>query len=186
MLKKKSPTCKYCGELGHTKWQCYKYRYDKLCAIPLHTASNKRKKRTNTTNRSDKQTALKQADKAFSLYIRKKYSDRYGYCRCYTCGAKVYWKNADCSHYVERTCMTTRFNEDNVRVCCKTCNEFLHGNLKKFREHLVEEIGEQKVEELESKKFSQQTLSYQKLTTQDLKGIANKYIKLYDEIDKRI
>ena len=50
------------------------------------------------------------------------------------------------------------------------CNQYLHGNLEKFRNHLVREIGESEVQWLESKRFQ----AY-KYTTQDLIDLADKY-----------
>ena len=77
--------------------------------------------------------------------------------------------------------MWTRFDERNVRVCCKMCNQYLHGNLEKFREHLVQEIGESEVQWLEGKRF----VAY-KYTTQDLIELAEKYRQKLADLRKTV
>lgn len=77
--------------------------------------------------------------------------------------------------------MWTRFDENNVRVCCKMCNQYLHGNLGKFREHLVQEIGESEVQWLEEKRF----VAY-KYTAQDLVELAEKYRQKLADLRKTV
>lgn len=177
MKTKKSPKCKFCGEVGHTKFYCFKYRQEQLRNRKKKSDALKRSKalkggkKVKVVSKSpSRQKALRMADKAFSEYIRNKYADKNGMCRCFTCGVYQPWIAMDCSHYVPRVCMWTRFDERNVRVCCKICNQYLHGNLEKFRNHLVREIGESEVEWLESKRFQDY-----KYTTQDLIDLADKY-----------
>lgn len=59
------------------------------------------------------------------------------------------------------------------------CNQYLHGNLGKFREHLVQEIGESEVRWLEGKRF----FAY-KYTTQDLIELAEKYRQKLEDLRK--
>lgn len=54
-------------------------------------------------------------DAVFSKYIRLKYSDDKGYCRCISCGKVFPWKEIQNGHYMSRRYMSTRFSEDNCR-----------------------------------------------------------------------
>ena len=53
-------------------------------------------------------------DAVFSKYIRLKYSDDKGYCRCISCGKVFPWKEIQNGHYMSRRYMSTRFSEDNT------------------------------------------------------------------------
>lgn len=73
------------------------------------------------------------ADKWFSIYIRlrdiKEYSansSRFDI-QCITCCAQIYWRFADCGHFVHRDRSMTRFNEQNCHAQCTSCNRFLNG-----------------------------------------------------------
>lgn len=66
-------------------------------------------------------------------------------------GAVLPFDHADCGHYIKRSNMATRFDEDNCHSQCITCNRFRQGNVENFRRNLVKKIGEDKVEELERK-----------------------------------
>lgn len=188
MKTKKLPKCKFCGEVGHTKFYCFKYQQERLRQDKKRRDAKKRSKAARATQSHktvskspSRQKALRMADKAFSEYIRNRYADKNGMCRCFTCGVCQPWIAMDCSHYVPRVCMWTRFDENNVRVCCKICNQYLHGNLEKFRNHLVREIGESEVEWLEGKRF----VAY-KYTTQDLIELAEKYRQKLADLRKTV
>jgi len=96
---------------------------------------------------------INQLDSIFSQFIRLRDSQAYGfeYFRCISCGAVLPFDHADCGHYIKRSNMATRFDEDNCHSQCITCNRFRQGNVENFRRNLVKKIGEDKVEELERK-----------------------------------
>jgi len=94
----------------------------------------------------------KELDKVFSLYIRQKYADDNGYVSCYTCGNSKHWKEMHCGHYVSRSYLSTRFDENNVRCQDYSCNMYKGGDPITFRENLVKEIGEECVLEIEKKR----------------------------------
>lgn len=117
-------------------------------------------------------------DKIFSKYIRLKYSDWKGWSECYTCGQRSYWKYLQNGHFIPRASMMTRFNEDNCRPQCYNCNELLKGNLEVFRLKLIEDIGLEKVEELERMKFQTRKFS---------RSEVNEMIEYYkDEVRKML
>jgi hypothetical protein len=84
--------------------------------------------------------------------------------------ASHFW-NAN-NHY------NVRFNEDNVHSSCITCNQFLSGNLLKYRTRLISKIGEQRfnILEAESKKT-------RKFTIEELKEIIATYKKKIKEYE---
>lgn len=73
-----------------------------------------------------------------------------GWVQCYTCGHLRDVKNTDCGHFISRGEKRTRYHFDNLRPQCVKCNQHLHGQPHRFREHLVQEIGRERVEALEA------------------------------------
>ena len=91
----------------------------------------------------------KKLDEVFSQYIRLKYSDKRGYCRCISCGRIHFWKDIQNGHYMSRRYLSTRFLENNCRPQCVACNIFNQGNIQMYRRGLVEQIGEDAVNMVE-------------------------------------
>lgn len=92
----------------------------------------------------------KKLDEVFSKYIRLKYSDERGYCRCISCGKVHFWKQIQNGHYMSRRHLATRWSEDNCRPQCVACNIFNQGAAQMYRRNLVAEIGEDRVTWIES------------------------------------
>jgi len=84
-------------------------------------------------------------DKIFSMYIRLKYSNSNGICKCISCGKYHTWKEIQNGHYMSRRYMSTRFDEDNCRPQCVSCNIFNQGNIQMYRLGLIKDIGEKRV-----------------------------------------
>ena len=82
-------------------------------------------------------------DAIFSKYIRLKYSDKNGYCRCISCGKVFPWNEIQNGHYMSRRYMSTRFSEDNCRPQCVACNIFNQGNIQMYRRALNKQIGDE-------------------------------------------
>jgi 5-methylcytosine-specific restriction endonuclease McrA len=83
----------------------------------------------------------READRIFSLYIRAKYPKI-----CYTCLATG--KTLQCGHFISRSYLATRWNENNARPQCVGCNIWGRGKPLDFEEHLKSEIGPEEVEQL--------------------------------------
>lgn len=96
-----------------------------------------------------KSSLIKLLDKWFSYYIRLKFSDKNGYCRCISCSKIYFWKDIQNGHYMSRRYMSTRFSEDNCRPQGVECNIFNQGAIQMYRRALVKEIGEQRVDLVE-------------------------------------
>ena len=111
------------------------------------------------------------ADDVFSLYIRKKYADWRDYVVCYTCGKIAHYKDGmQCGHFVSRGNNSLRYSEDNCRVQCVGCNMFKKGNYIEYTLRLLEEKGQEFVEELRKKGKETHQFTYK-----ELEEIINRY-----------
>ena len=92
----------------------------------------------------------KELDKWFSLFIRLREANEFGYCQCFTCGVvRGYKDGMQNGHFQSRKHMATRFDEENCQVQCIKCNMFSQGEQYKFALALESKYGEGKAEELE-------------------------------------
>lgn len=140
------------------------------------------KKRTNK-KRISRQSAMRRADTAFSLYIRTRDSQDYDgvMFKCISCGRILPIGQADAGHYINRSHMALRYSEDNVHAQCRRCNRFDEGNAQGYRQGLIEKIGEGKLAIMEAQKYAQH-----KLTVADLLIIADYYKQKVKELRCRI
>lgn len=117
---------------------------------------------------------IKKLDTIFSEYIRRKYADKNGIVKCYTCNVKKYWKGQgmQAGHLISRKSRILRWSELNVRPQCYSCNCHFYGRQLEFAMQLNQEYGYNIAEELliESKKTIKQS-------DEDLKNL----IKLYED-----
>ena len=122
--------------------------------------------------KSSRSRALSAADRAFSLFIRTRDAQPYGghHFKCISCGRILPITKADCGHYINRQHMSLRFSELNCHAQCSKCNRFDEGNIQGYRKGLIEKIGEDKVELLESMKHKSH-----KMSEFDLRAIAKYY-----------
>ena len=93
----------------------------------------------------------KELDKWFSLYIRLRDANEYGYTQCFTCGKVGHYKTGGMQngHFQSRKHLSTRFDEDNCQVQCVACNMFRQGEQFKFGINLDAKYGEGTAEELQ-------------------------------------
>lgn len=134
---KVSNYCKICRNkrLNQTKDKSTRNRA-KGKKIPFVKGHNAKK--------NEKTKAMEKADLMFSRYIRLKYSfERSGerVCQCYTCGTTKPIKEIDNGHYISRENQSTRYDEDNCRPQCTTCNRGNYGESTLFKYNLEREIG---------------------------------------------
>ena len=104
-------------------------------------------------------------DRIFSVYIRLKYANQFGFCRCITCGEMMSWIRIQNGHYIDRRHIATRYDERNCHPQCSRCNIGLRGNHEKYKRAILSEYGVKVLEELESGKRS-----IEKLTAADYLG----------------
>ena len=80
-------------------------------------------------------------------------ADDNGNATCYLCDYQDSYKRFNGSHYRSRNSKSTILDSNNIRCCCVRCNQHLSGNLAVFRVRLIEEIGLEAVEELETRRL---------------------------------
>ena len=92
----------------------------------------------------------KELDKWFSLYIRLREANEYGYCQCITCNVVKHYKDGmQNGHFQSRKHLSTRFDEENCQNQCVKCNVYAWGEQYKFSLALDSKYGEGKAEELQ-------------------------------------
>lgn len=112
---------------------------------PLKRTAFKRKIKT---KKPKIKNLKKKLDEVFSKYIRQKYADSEGMVECYTCPTKKHWKEMQCGHFISRSYLATRFDEDNCRPQDVGCNVFGNGKAVEFARKLADELGDGTVEKL--------------------------------------
>ena len=94
-----------------------------------------------------------QLDTVFSQSIRLLYStESKTMCRCYTCGRLKSIKRIQNGHFVSRTYLATRWDENNCRPQCVGCNMYGGGKTLDFEENLRDEVGDEIVDELKQRR----------------------------------
>lgn len=87
-------------------------------------------------------TLIREADTQISLFVRLSAADERGTVTCVSCGARLYWSDADCAHYIDRGHMATRYDLTNLAPACQDCNRFNPENHKeKFSEYIISTYG---------------------------------------------
>ncbi len=110
------------------------------------------KKKVERKKKAESITTLKKKlDSLFSTYIRQKYEVD-GVVECYTCGVQKPIPQMQNAHFWSRSHLSTRWDEDNCRVCCVGCNVYKHGNYIVYTMKILNEIGQEAFDRLEQKK----------------------------------
>lgn len=113
-----------CSNCGYKKPVFRRVQRQPLCAdcariTDTQTAIEEEEKRIQV---SDLGPLIKRADEIFSQWLRLKYADKNGRCRCYTCDRLMYWTAIQCGHYKRRGNILLRWSENNCRPQCPECN----------------------------------------------------------------
>ena|SRR3990167_6419 len=87
-------------------------------------------------------------DGIFSLRVRLESADFSGYVSCITCLTRLKWNEVDCGHWQRRGHHGTRWERDNAATQCSTCNRERGGVMDAFEEALIDDLGEERVEEI--------------------------------------
>ena len=104
-------------------------------------------------------TLIKELDRVFSLFIRKRDHNI-----CITCGKKMTLNQSQCGHYVSRKWLSLRWDEKNCNCQCVSCNVFKHGNMDEYALALKKKYGSRILEELNKKKNEIVKFTADKLT----------------------
>lgn len=121
--------CKQCQnkfEKENAIYQGISYFCSKKCRISFNAEQNKKTKVKEQTKRKNaretKSMLTKKLDRIFSEYIRRKYSDENWMITCISCEKKSHRKEANNCHWINRWNKQYRFDEDNCRPGCTSCN----------------------------------------------------------------
>jgi hypothetical protein len=117
---------------------------------------------------------IKEAQVIFNRFIRARDAGN----DCISCGRNTGSK-INAGHYLATGSHPhLRFNENNVNLQCEHCNTYKSGNQAAYRPRLIEKIGLQAVEELESNN------DVMKWSIDDLKQIKELYKRKLKELTK--
>lgn len=78
------------------------------------------------------------ADIIFSQYVRLSAADENGNISCFICNSVNRWQDCDAMHFVPRGNKLLRYDRRNVHAGCKTCNQYLDGNIALYSKRLNE------------------------------------------------
>ena len=176
MAKARRRKCKSCREWFNparaNQWVC-----SPGCALEYVRANAKKAKRkqhlearVKAKTRGDWQ---REAQAAFNRYIRARDAEL----PCVSCG-RFHGGQWHAGHF--RTVGSSpalRFDEANCHKQCAPCNNYLHGNLTKYRESLLLKIGAEEVARLEGPQEPK------KYTIENLKEIKAKYTKMAKAVE---
>lgn len=119
-------------------------------------------------------------DKIFSVYIRRRDSDKSGNIRCITCTAYVFYKDADACHFVSRQYLKTRYDERNVHAGCRKCNRYEEGRKEDYALFLLNKFGSNIIAELNEGKHNpyigfkyEEKIEYYKQKVKELENVSN-------------
>lgn len=177
MRKPSRRKCKVCGEYFVPKFHDIRIRWccpehgailameerekEKVKAAAKRIKEQKEAEKVGRKRRKAKRESLKsksqwdkEAQSAFNRYIRVRDEGK----PCVSCGNPLIVKSnyltgsaIDASHYRSRGAAShLKFNVFNVHSACTRCNRQLSGNAVEYRIRLIERIGQERVERLES------------------------------------
>lgn len=98
------------------------------------------------------QALVQEASTLAQKLIRLRASDDNGYCSCFTCGVVRNWRAMHGGHYISRTHWRHRLDLNLMRPQCYQCNVTMRGRFRKFRQLLVDELGENRVQAIDDTK----------------------------------
>lgn len=116
------------------------------------------------------------ADRVFSEYCRLYYADEKWYVRCITSGVRMFWKEAQCWHFISRWINKYRFDILNCYPQSYVENCTLWGNYKVYTIKMIKMLWQDKVEEMLNDK---QSVSYNQIWYE------NNIIERYNFIQKK-
>lgn len=160
------------------------------CALSLASAAKSKRERAQASQERKETNAkleklktrvewIAEAQAAFNRFIRLRDAGKPCICCGKPMGPTVPGGAVDAGHYRSRgSAPHLRFDERNVHAQRKQCNRYASGNVVGYRLGLIERIGLDAVEALES----DQTQRH--YTLDDLKAIKAKYTALARELEK--
>jgi hypothetical protein len=128
-------------------------------------------------------TEIKKLDAALSKYVRKKYADKQGRVKCFTCGVSKSVEDMHCGHFMSRSAYSTRWlfnpeeNITNVMPQCPRCNLYDSNQNYIFSRRLDEVFGEGTADKVYT--MSKQTRKY---TIVEIVAMRKKFESLLNDL----
>lgn len=91
----------------------------------------------------------KEAWRLFSLKVRLKNADDFGFNVCVTCRNRYHFKKLQAGHFIPGRHPAVLFNEDLVHPQCWYCNLQMGGNPREYDKFMREKYGSEKVDEFD-------------------------------------
>lgn len=144
----------------------------------------KSKRVVKLVNNAEKKKSIKyligELDRIFSLYIRKRDSNKDGYGKCVTCPTIKHYTKMDCGHFITRGVMAIRWHPFNCALQCKSCNGFAGGEQDIFSKEINKRWGQNTSETFQIKRhFSK------KLERFTLELLIKEYTEKITQLDAR-
>ena len=164
---------------GRCARHLYEFKQAGKPAKPKPTVQNLKDKGLVRTAKERNIDYADEADRLFSIWIRKRRANEWGRTVCITCGLKKHWGQMTCGHYHKRRHLGTRFEEKACEAQCYDCQREIERNTmleKTFAAALIKLHGPGILEELEMKKNMTVKISqpeYKELCEQLTLKIAN-------------
>ena len=138
---KRTKPCKICGEkrVG-TLTICYKcfLKKEREKRELKITKLKERKKIRKEKEKNSYRYLHKLAWTLFSKCIRIEGANEEGMTNCYTCGARLHWKELQAGHFHHSK---LDFDRRNIKKQCPQCNKWKSGNLAIYGTKLASELG---------------------------------------------
>lgn len=124
----------------------------------------------------------------FQKLRRLQCADSRGYAKCISCGKVMHYSKMDGGHYENRKNRATEMESDNVWPQCKYCNGMLEGNKIAYRNRLLAQIGQERVQRIEDMAMASKGSdeAYERLDENDRKAVNHKRSnKEYEQLSTR-
>ena len=131
------------------------------------------KKKVNILKQKSISKLKKEADIAFSRYIRARDKNI-----CFTCGRKMEGNHSQCGHFVPRQYNSTRYSEKNCNCQCYACNMLYNGQPDIYALNLQKKYGEGIIKELNA--LRRQVKQWQPRELEELKKLYEDKLKLLE------
>lgn len=112
-----------------------------------------------------------------SQFVRMSAADENGRVHCISCDDVLFWKHADCAHFIERGRMSTRYYLPNLAPACRNCNRY------NIQAHLTLWALKMKPEVIDELRIMEKNLA--KFTRGELLGMIEEYKVLNANLRKK-
>ena len=93
---------------------------------------------------------ISELDGHFSRFIRKRDTVN-GVIKCFTCGTKISFTEAQCGHFIDRDQMPTRYDEHNCHAVCEECNCYDPHHKAVYHGRMLQKYGQEEINRLDRK-----------------------------------